>query len=120
MADESGTLLLHAGIVRPDQVHAAHELRQRDGGSFGECLVRVGAIDEDQLVEFYHKRLMIPRLPDNQLSGVSREALSVVPADMASEFRVVPVELDAEGSVTLAMADPSDNHAVSEVAFFAD
>jgi hypothetical protein len=39
---------------------------------------------------------------------------------MATEFRVVPVEFDAEGGLTLAMADPSDNHAVDEVAFFAD
>jgi hypothetical protein len=39
---------------------------------------------------------------------------------MAAEFRVVPVEIDGEGTITLAMADPSDNHAVDEVAFFAD
>ena len=45
--------------------------------------------------------------------------LALVTADMAAEFRVLPLELDGDGLV-LAMADPTDNHAVDEVAFFAD
>jgi hypothetical protein len=120
MADVSGSLLLHAGVVRPEQVNAALALRQREGGSFGECLVRIGAMTEEQLVEFYHRRLMIPRLDEARLAQISPKVLKRVPADMAAEFRVVPVDVDADGALTLAMADPSDNHAVDEVAFFAD
>jgi MshEN domain len=121
MADSSGALLLRSGIVRPEQVAEAHRLRQQDGGSFGECLVRIGAIDEEKLVDFYHKRLMIPRLDERKLLGkVAPAILHLVPADMAAEFRVIPVELDPENALVLAMADPSDNHAVDEVTFFAD
>jgi hypothetical protein len=120
MSELAGSLLLRHGIVKPDQISAAHALRQRDGGSFGEALVRIGAIDEEQLVEFYHKRLMIPRIDDSRLLQVSPRVLSLVPADMAAEFRVLPVDIDAEGTITLAMSDPTNNHAVDEVAFFAD
>jgi hypothetical protein len=63
---------------------------------------------------------MIMRIPDHQLVNIKKNALSLVPADMAAEFRVIPLETDAEGGLTLAMADPTDNHAVDEVAFFAD
>src|SRR5437764_946846 len=120
MSETSGSLLLRAGVLRADQIAAAHQLRAREGGSFGECLVRTGAISEDKLVEFYHRRLMIPRLAEGKLDHIPVRVIALVSADMAAEFRVIPVEIDGEGTITLAMADPSDNHAVDEVAFFAD
>jgi hypothetical protein len=120
MSELAGSLLLRHGVVKPEQLSAAHALRQKDGGSFGEALVRIGAVDEEQLVEFYHRRLMIPRIADAKLLQVSPKVLSLVPADMAAEFRVLPVEVDNEGTITLAMSDPTNNHAVDEVAFFAD
>ena len=94
-------------------------LQERDGGSFGECLVRLGFVDEEQLAEFYKSRLMITRVPDHQLVDVHKNVLALVPADMAAEFRVLPLDVDGDGLV-LAMADPTDNHAVDEMAFFAD
>jgi hypothetical protein len=120
MADMPGALLLRSGVLRPDQVAQATTLRERDGGSFGECLVRLGFLDEESLAEFYHRRLMITRVPDHQLVNVPKKALALLPPDMAAEFRVLPIDLDAEGAVTLAMADPTDNHAVDEVTFFID
>ncbi|HEY7955094.1 MAG TPA: hypothetical protein VII38_07365 [Polyangia bacterium] len=119
MADTSGALLARAGIVTPEELAKANSIRQRDGGSLGECLVRIGAIDEERLVQFYHKRLMVPRVAAAKLMVVAPEVLELVPPEMAAEFRCVPIDLDAEG-ITLAMSDPSDNHAVDEIAFFAD
>lgn len=119
MADQSGSLLLHTGVVNPGQLKAARDLRQREGGTIGECLVKIGAVSEEQLVDFYHRRLMIPRLGAAELERVKPEVLSLVPADLACELHVLPVEVDAEGSLTLAMSDPTDNHALDEVSFFA-
>jgi len=115
-------ILLRHGLVSPEQIAAAHTLRQREGGvpSIGECLVSIGAIDEEALLEFYHKRLMIPRLDDARLEAVSAKVLGLVPADMAVEFRIVPFDVDADGSVSVAMSEPTNNHAVDEVAFFTD
>jgi hypothetical protein len=120
MADMPGALLLRSGVLRPGDLADAAALRARDGGSIGECLVRLGYMDEQQLADFYQTRLMITRVPDHRLVQVSKKALALVPADMAAEFRVVPLELDAENHLVLAMADPTDNHAVDEVSFFAD
>ncbi|HEX4458857.1 MAG TPA: hypothetical protein VIA18_12865 [Polyangia bacterium] len=120
MADTPGALLVRAGVLRAKDLAAATVLQERDGGSFGECLVRLGLMDEERLADFYQSRLMISRLPDHRLVAVAKRALALVSADMAAEFRVVPVDLDGEGGLVLAMADPTDNHAVDEVAFFAD
>src|SRR5438874_13110290 len=119
MADMPGALLLRTGVLRPADLAAAAALREREGGSFGECLVRLGFVDEEQLAEFYKTRLMITRIPDHRLVDLHKNVLALVTADIAPEFRVLPVDLDGDGLV-LAMADPTDNHAVDEVAFFAD
>jgi hypothetical protein len=119
MADMPGALLLRMGVLQPRDLAAATELQDREGGSFGECLVRLGFVDEEQLADFYMTRLMITRVPDHRLVDVHKNVLALVPADMAAEFRVLPVDLDGDGLV-LAMSDPTDNHAVDEVAFFAD
>ena len=119
MADMPGALLLRMGVLQPGDLAAAAALQEREGGSFGECLVRLGAVDEEQLADFYKTRLMITRVPDHRLVDIHKAILGMVSADMAAEFRVLPVDLDGDGLV-LAMADPTDNHAVDEVAFFAD
>lgn len=120
MADMPGALLLRSGVLRAPDLAAAAALRAKEGGSIGECLVRLGFLDEEQLADFYQKRLMITRVPDHRLVNVSPKALALVPADMAAEFRVVPLEIDAENHLVLAMSDPTDNHAVDEISFFAE
>ena len=37
---------------------------------------------------------------------------------MAIELRAIPVSLDDDNNLTVAMSDPSDRHAVDEIAFF--
>src|SRR5262245_46387933 len=118
MPYNAGELLVKGGLVRPAQLAQAYQLRAREGGSVGECLIRTGALDEQSIADFYHRRLMVPRVGRSRLARVSPQLAALVPADMAAEFRVLPVETDNEGGLLLAMADPADNHAVDEVAFF--
>lgn len=116
----SGALLVQYGLIRREQLTDAQKLQRREGGSIGECLVRLGALDEQRLLDFYHRRLMVPRIDPAHFARIARRVIDAVPADMAAEFRVFPVDLDSEGTLTLAMADPSDTHVVDEVSFFTD
>ncbi|MSP59665.1 MAG: hypothetical protein EXR72_04865 [Myxococcales bacterium] len=116
----AGSLLVRYGLIRHEQLVEAERLRQLDGNTLGECLVRLGVLNEEQLVNFYQRRLMVPRIAAAQLARVSSRAIAALPADMVAEFRVFPVEIDAEGTITLAMADPADTHVVDELTFFTD
>jgi hypothetical protein len=118
MAYTPGELLLRSGLIRPEQLTEAGRLQQMSGASFGECLTQIGAVDERTLADFYHRRLMVPLCDERRLTEAPRSAIRLVPADMAAEFRVLPLSTDAEDTLLLAMADPADNHAVDEVAFF--
>jgi hypothetical protein len=118
VAETGGLMLLRAGVVTQEQLARANQSRREHGGTLGGHLVALGLVTEDQLAEFYRHRLMVPRIGQDALASIAKKVIAIVPSDMAAEFRVVPVSVDREGNLTLAMADPSDTHAVDEVGFF--
>lgn len=118
MTDHAGPLLYRAGLITQDQHHAAlAALALTPGRTLVEQLVASGAVDENRLCRFFHDRLLVPIIGAEELARVSRRALRVLPGDMAAEFRCVPIRIDAHRNLALAMADPSDTHAVDEVQF---
>lgn len=118
MADNAGALLVRAGLIGEDQLLVARQHAAARGGTVGEHLVLNGFIDDDELTRFFHKRMMVPRVDPNQLARISTRMIRKVPADMAAEFRIVPVALDREQNLTVVMSDPSNTHAVDELGFF--
>lgn len=118
MADDVGSLLLRAGLVSPDQLAASRKEVTNVGGTVPEQLVQQGHIADETLTSFYRQRLLIPRVNPTDLEKLSSRLLEKVPPDMASEFRCIPIALDLDGNLTVAMSDPSDAQAVDEIAFF--
>ena len=90
----------------------------RLGGTIGEQLVAGGAIGDDELTDFYRTRLLVPQVNPNTLARLPVRVVAAIPSDMAIELRAIPVSLDADNNLTVAMSDPSDRHAVDEIAFF--
>lgn len=118
MADDAGALLVRAGLVSTSAFDDARARVERGGGTLGEHLVAVGAVADDALTEFYRQRLLVPQVNPNTLARLSAKVVGAIPPDMAIELRSVPVSLDADNNLTVAMSDPSDRHAVDEIAFF--
>ena len=88
------------------------------GGTIGEQLVAAASITDDALTEFYRPRLLVPQVNPNTLARLPAKVVATIPSDMAIELRAIPVSLDADNNLTVAMSDPSDRHAVDEIAFF--
>ncbi|MEO6952213.1 MAG: hypothetical protein ABI321_10390 [Polyangia bacterium] len=120
MAHSIGELLVRRGVVSADALKRATARRAQLGGTLGEHLVASGATDEETLAMFFHRHLVLPRIADSRLASISPAILRLVPGELAVEFRVMPIAVDNDGSLLVAMADPSDNHAVEELAFFVD
>ncbi len=91
---------------------------ETNGGTIGEQLVIMGALTDDALTDFYRSRLLVPQVNPNTLARLPIRVVAAIPSDMAIELRAVPVALDAENNLTVAMSDPSDRHAVDEIMFF--
>src|SRR6188768_665042 len=113
--DDSGSLLVSAGLVAEDQLAQARYARSQVGGTIGEHLVLAGVVDDETLAGFYAAKLRVPRVSEKDLSAISKELLRKIPPDMAAEFRILPIGHDGEQNLTIAMADPADTNAVDEI-----
>src|ERR1041384_3517692 len=118
MADDAGALLVRSGLVLARSLQAARARVESQGGTLGEQLVASGAVGDDDLTDFYRQRLLVPQVNPNTLARLPPKGVSSIPTDMAIELRAIPVSLDGENNLTVAMSDPSDRHAVDEIAFF--
>jgi hypothetical protein len=86
------------------------------GGTLGEQLVWGGAVTDDALTDFYKQRLLVPQVNPNTLARLPSKVIAQIPSAMAIELRAIPVAMDADNNLTVAMSDPSDRHAVDEIA----
>ena len=118
MADDAGALLVRSGLVSSSSLDEARAKVADFGGTIGEQLVVVGAIDDEALTNFYKQRLLVPQVNPNTLARLPAKVVAVIPSEMAIELRAIPVSLDADNNLTIAMSDPSDRHAVDEISFF--
>jgi hypothetical protein len=118
MADDAGALLVRSGLVPSSALDDARTRVVDHGGTIGEQLVGAGAISDEALTDFYRSRLLVPQVNPNTLARLPVRVVAAIPSDMAIDLRVIPVSLDNENTLTVAMSDPSDSHAVDEIAFF--
>jgi Type II secretion system (T2SS), protein E, N-terminal domain len=118
VADDAGALLVRSGLVSANALDDARARVDDLGGTVGEQLVVGGAIGDEALTEFYRTRLLVPQVNPNLLARLTPKVVATMPGDMAIELRAIPVSLDGDNNLTVAMSDPSDRHAVDEIAFF--
>jgi hypothetical protein len=118
VADDAGALLVRSGLVSSKALDDARANVEQVGGTIGEQLVASGVIGDDALTDFYKSRLLVPQVNPNTLARLPAKIVAVIPSELAIELRAIPVSLDADNNLTVAMSDPSDRHAVDEIAWF--
>ncbi|CAN5467582.1 hypothetical protein BH11MYX1_BH11MYX1_43590 [soil metagenome] len=118
VADDAGALLVRSGLVTSSALDGARARAVEVGGTIGEQLVADGTVTDELLTDFYKSRLLVPQVNPNILARLPAKLVAVIPTDMAIELRVIPVSLDPDDNLTVAMSDPSDRHAVDEISFF--
>src|SRR5574341_110562 len=83
----------------------ALNIQQNKGGRLGEILLRLRAIEEDQLIQALALQFELPWLPQLDVSHVDQEWIKKVPIHFARRYRVLPLKAE-EGSVVVATTDP--------------
>src|SRR3989441_6349342 len=109
-----GELLTSYQLITNEQLGRALAEQNRSKDKLGAILVRMGAISEDQLVEFLARqyKLNIIEIPD----VLDPEILRLVPAELTRKYELVPVQRSGN-SLIVAMADPTNLAAVDDIAF---
>ncbi len=101
-----GEMLLERGLITPAQFSQAVSEQRVTKQILGSILVRLGHIDERELVETVADQLEIPYV-DLENYEIDEESLGIIPANIAQEHLVVPLFLIGE-VLTVAMANPQD------------
>lgn len=111
-------VLLHAGLVKEDDLARARRAQQELGGSLVLHVVRGGASEQD-VVAALGREL---RLPTVRLQGkrVDPDVLALVPRDVAQRYGCLPLFVKDEGGsrvLYLGVEDPTDEAVADDVSF---
>jgi len=112
--DRLGDILVAAGLTSPEQLARAVANQRSSGKRLGQILVEQGAVSEDDIAWALSSQLGYPYIfltPDIIDEGAAR----ALPDDFLRQRRVLPILRFGE-EMTLAMADPTDQRTVDEVA----
>jgi type IV pilus assembly protein PilB len=115
LKDTIAKKLIESSLVSQEELAKALDIQQKDGGSLGYNLVKTGAISELAFAEFMGQMYNVPAV---DLEGIQPdgETVSLIPAQVATKFQVVPVK--REGRVlTVAMANPDNIFAIDDIKF---
>jgi type IV pilus assembly protein PilB len=110
-----GDLLVAEGLVTDVQLKQALKEQRGKTDKLGSILVGLGFITEEQLIGFLSRQYGIPSITLSNLD-IDAHTLRLVPAAIARKYEVVPVKRIG-GSLTLAMADPTNVFALDDIAF---
>jgi twitching motility protein PilT len=115
MEQRLGQVLLEQGIVTEDQLSEATDEQQRSGLSLVKVLMAQGALSKRDVVRA-HARLASLMYVDLAAENPESAALASVPGDVARRQLALPMRIQDDGSLVLAMAEPRNHLAIDEVA----
>ena len=110
-----GDLLVAEGLITEEQLKQALGEQKGKTEKLGSILARLNFITEEQLIGFLSRQYGIPSITLRNVD-VDAETLRLVPAPIARKYEVLPVKRIG-GTLTLAMADPTNVFALDDVAF---
>src|SRR5258705_5137584 len=110
-----GDLLVAERLITDAQLKQALAEQKGKTEKLGSILARLGFITEEQLIGFLSRQYGIPSITLTNID-VDAETLRLVPAPIARKYEVLPVKRIG-GTLTLAMADPTNVFALDDIAF---
>lgn len=108
-----GEVLFRSRIITEDDIRLALEEQRLSGCRFGEALVKLGIVDQEDIDWALSNQLDIPYVRLNEQT-IDRNAVKLVPGGMARRFNLIPI-IRTGDDLHIALADPLNRAAVEEV-----
>jgi type II secretory ATPase GspE/PulE/Tfp pilus assembly ATPase PilB-like protein len=106
-------ILIEAGVVTAEQVEAGLALQRQTGRRIGESLVELGAVSEEDIGWALGHQLALPFV-DVQIEALDRGLIHSFPEGLLHRLDVVPL-LREEGSLSIALSDPTDSDVIDTI-----
>ena len=108
-----GELLLAAGVVTEAAIRDALDVAA-PGERLGGALLRLGLVAESEVADALATQLRLERVDLDVITDPDPEVVSLLPVTEAERHDVLPLRL-SEGTLHLAMSDPSDVAVLDDV-----
>ena len=102
-----GTLLVRDGLLTEADLEAALTVQRGSGKRLGEVLVERGTVTRTQIARVLAEQYELPFIELGE-SDVQIEAAVLLPEDLARRYTALPVGTEEDGSVLVAVADPTN------------
>lgn len=114
-----GKILVEMGKAEKNEIKKALKIQKKEPGKkLGEILVEEGFLSPQDVTEGLAKQFEMEYVDVTSIN-VPREALDVVPEEVAREYNVLPVDFDGK-EVTVALSDPLDFTTLDNLRFVLD
>jgi len=100
-------ILLNDGLVSEESFNLAAEEASRLGVSIAETLISKNIITDDYFRNIAARYLNVP-IAELEESTINPDVLHMLPEDIARQKRAVPFARNEDGSIAVAMEDPSN------------
>ncbi|MFT7617503.1 MAG: type IV pilus assembly protein PilB [Planctomycetota bacterium] len=99
-----GQILQAQGVIDDKQIDDAVRLQNDAGLKFGQALIKMGHITDEQLARALARQSKLPYV-DLSKGKISDDVISLIPANLAEEYGIIPIKVQG-GDVIVALADP--------------
>lgn len=108
-----GEMLQELGIITAEQLAAALDEQRESGEKLGRILVNRGVLTEQQLLETLEFIMGIPQVQISRMN-IDPEVVKAISPSLIRMHKVLPVSR-RRNTLTLAMADPTNQQAIDDV-----
>ncbi|MDD2580690.1 MAG: pilus assembly protein PilB [Desulfuromonadaceae bacterium] len=108
-----GAILSACNIINDDDITAALEEQGRTGARFGEALITLGIVTQEDIDWALSNQLDLPYIR-LKADMIDPEAIRLVPAATARKFNLIPL-IKAGDELNIAISDPLNSVAIAEV-----
>ncbi len=113
--DRIGELLVRQKLISLQQLRKAQAEQRKDGTSLGYALIKMGAVSDEQITDFLAKQYRV-QVIDLSEYEIDKEVLRLVSQEVCERHKIIPVSRTGS-SLIVAMADPSNLHAIDDIKF---
>ncbi|MEZ4271454.1 MAG: type IV-A pilus assembly ATPase PilB [Myxococcota bacterium] len=110
-----GELLVRENMISIQQLQSAEEEQKRNGTRLGASLIKLGVLDEADLMNFLSKQYRVPTINLDDFE-IEADVIKLISEDVAKKHQVIPVHR-AGASLVVAMCDPSNIYAIDDIKF---
>src|SRR5215469_6735941 len=110
-----GELLVREKLISLSQLRKAQEEQQKSGQNLGYTLAKLGFVNDDEITSFLSQQYRVPTVNLEEYE-IDADILKLVSREQCEKHRVIPVSR-AGSSLIVAMADPTNLHAIDDLKF---